>query len=39
VELAFQRMDRNRDSFLTWEEFDKVSGELRIEFGFVLLIQ
>ena len=29
VELAFKRMDRNRDGFLTWEEFNKVCGQIK----------
>ena len=24
VELAFRRMDRNKDGYITWEEFNKV---------------
>jgi Ca2+-binding EF-hand superfamily protein len=25
VELAFKRMDRNNDGYITWEEFTKVN--------------
>ena len=25
VELAFKRMDKNKDGFITWDEFNKVS--------------
>ena len=33
VEMAFRRMDRNKDGFITWDEFIKVSMKEAILFS------
>ena len=37
VEMAFRRMDRNKDGFITWDEFIKVSMKEAILFSMFIL--